>query len=180
MATLIPRRLLMIPLLGVAAFSFVPIIKPILGPIPQEEFNFLWRDGVCIQSTLSTCGAASVATILGYFGHETYEAKIAAEAYSYIGGTEAWYLARTARSRGFKVDFDSTSGFAPEGGLPVIAGVLIGSSGHFIAILEQNGDEFVVGDPLRGRVVLSRGDLEKRYQFTGFHMRISPKRTATR
>ena len=62
----------------------------------------------------------------------------------------------------------------------MIAGVLIGSSGHFIAILEQNGDEFVVGDPLRGRVVLSRGDLEKRYQFTGFHMRISPKRTATR
>lgn len=37
-------------------------------------------------------------------------------------------------------------------------------------VLEQNGDEFVIGDPMRGRELVSREDLEQRYEFTGFHM----------
>lgn len=174
-AALLPRMLLAIPLFGVAAFSIAPIIKPLIGPIPQGTFGDEWDGEVCLQSTPSTCGAASTATILKQFGADVTESELAAEAHSYAGGTEAWYLARAARSRGFDVHFEFNPGFSPEDGLPAVVGVRLGSIGHFIAILGQEGDKFIIGDPLRGRELLSREELEQRYDFTTFHMRISRK-----
>lgn len=171
-ATLMPRVLLFLPLLGVAAFSIAPIIKPFVGPIPAGSLQDEWDGGICLQSTPSTCGAASTATILKQLGVDSTESALAAEAHSYTGGTEAWYLARAARSRGFDVDFAFTAGFTPELGLPAVVGVRLGTIGHFIPILGQEGDQFIVGDPLRGRELLSREELEERYDFTGFHMRI--------
>ncbi len=174
-ATLLPRVLLLLPLLGVAAFSIAPIIKPFIGPIAGDALKDEWDGAVCLQSTPSTCGAASTATILRYLGGEAGESQLAAEAHSYNGGTEAWYLARAARSRGYDVHFDFGSSFSPDGGLPAVVGVRLGVVGHFIAILGQEGDRFLVGDPLIGRELLSRDDLQKRYAFTGFHMRIKNK-----
>lgn len=174
-ATFLPRLLLGFPLFVVAAFSIVPFIKPFVGPIPEGKLRAKWDGEVCLQSTSSTCGAASTATILKQLGTDATESEIAAEAHSYSGGTEAWYLARAARSRGFDVDFVFTSGFSPETGLPAVVGVRLGSIGHFIPILGRDGDLFVVGDPLRGRELLSREELNRRYKFTGFHMRIKPK-----
>lgn len=174
-ATLIPRFLLGIPLFGVAAFSIAPIIKPFIGPIPNGTFKNKWDGEVCLQSTPSTCGAASMATIMKLLGADVTESELAAEAHSYSGGTEAWYLARAARSRGFKVNFEFSHRFSPEHGLPAVVGVRLGSIGHFIAILGQKGDKFIIGDPLRGREVLSRQELEQRYDFTAFHMLIKHK-----
>jgi hypothetical protein len=99
------------------------------------------------------------------------------EAHSYSGGTEAWYLARAARARGFDARFEFGSGFSPERGLPAVIGVRLGSIGHFIAILDQEGDRFIVGDPLIGQELLSREEMEQRYDFTGFHMRIKRNKT---
>ena len=174
-ASLLPRVLLILPLLGVAAFSIAPIIKPFIGPIADNDLKDKWDGVVCLQSTPSTCGAASTATILRYLGGAASESELAAEAHSYNGGTEAWYLARAARSRGYDVHFEFASGFSPDGGLPAVVGVRLGVIGHFIAILCQKGDTFLVGDPLIGRELLSREDLQKRYSFTGFHMRIKSK-----
>lgn len=172
-ATLLPRVILILPLFGVAAFSITPIIKPFIGPIPANTFRDEWDKEVCLQSTPSTCGAASTATILRQLGIEVEESELAKEAHSYSGGTEAWYLARAARSRGLKSHFDFGSGFSPEQGLPAVVGVQLGSIGHFIAVLGQENDQFVVGDPMQGRELLSREELHKRYSFTGFHMRFT-------
>ncbi len=172
LATFLPRVLRILPLLGVAVLSTAPIIKPFIGPISADTFKDLWDGEVCLQSTPSTCGAASTATILRYLGAEATELGVAEEAHSYSGGTEAWYLARTARSRGFNARFDFSSGFSPERGLPAVVGVRLGLIGHFIAILGREGDRFIVGDPLIGRELLSREDMDKRYDFTGFHMQI--------
>jgi len=174
-ATLLPRALLFLPLLGVAAFSIAPIIKPFVAPIPCGTIHNKWDGEICLQSTGSTCGAASIATILKHLGVNMTEPQLAAEAHSYAGGTEAWYLARAARARGLAVDFISTHGFTPEAGLPAVVGVRLGSIGHFIPILGQKDDRFIVGDPLRGREFLSRKELDERYDFTGFHMRIKNK-----
>jgi Peptidase C39 family len=174
-STLLPRMLLFLPLFGVAAFSITPILKPFIGPIPDGSLQHQWDGEVCLQSTGSTCGAASTATVLKHFDVDVTESELAAEAHSYMGGTEAWYLARAARRRGFSVDFVFMPGFTPEDGLPAVVGVQMGSMGHFIAILREEGDQFVVGDPLRGREMLSRGELDERYDFTGFHMRIKNK-----
>ncbi len=173
-ATLLPRLLLALPLFGVVAISVVPILKPLIGPIPQDHFKNLWDEEVCMQSTASTCGAASTATILKLLGIDVTELEIAKEAHSYIAGTEAWYLARSLRSRGCHVVFDFRSGFSPENGLPAVVGVRLGIAGHFIAVLGREGDRFIIGDPLRGREMLTLEELEERYEFTGFHMRIKP------
>lgn len=171
-ATLLPRVLLIVPLLGVVAFSAAPILKPFINPIPKDAWQNTWDGEVCLQSTSSTCGAASTATILKHFGVEVTEAELAAEAHSYGGGTEAWYLARAARSRGFDVDFKFTPGFPTENGLPAVVGVRLGSIGHFIPIIGLEGNRYRVGDPLRGQERLSREELLERYEFTGFQMRI--------
>lgn len=168
---MLPRRLLMVPLLGVAAVAAAPVIKPVFGPLALHSWEEKWRDGVCLQSTGSTCGPASVATILRYLGREASEAELAREAHSYAGGTEAWYLARAARARGCETRFDLGQGFDPDGGLPAMAGVRLGGLGHFIAILSRNGGHFVVADPMRGREEISADSLTRSYEFTGFHLR---------
>jgi len=171
-ASILPRGILFIPLLGVAFFSFVPIAKPLIGPFQDGVFSHQWDGDICLQSAASTCGAATTATILKRFGKDASEKEIAREAHSYRGGTEAWYLARCVRSRGLRANFDFASGFNPEASLPAMVGVRFGSIGHFIPILERQGDQFVIGDPLRGPELLSEEKLLKRYEFTGFHMTV--------
>ena len=171
-ATLLTRRILILPLLGVAAFSIAPVIKPFIGPIPANVLQDEWKGEICLQSTPSTCGAASTATIIKYLGGEATEPELAAKAHSYTGGTEAWYLARAARSRGFQVEFTNFSDSLPVDELPALVGVMLGSVGHFIPILGQEGDRFIVGDPLRGRELMSQDKLLQRYELTGFLMRI--------
>ena len=175
LATFLPRLLLILPLIGVTAFTIGPLIKPFIGPIDSGVMRDKWDGKICLQSTPSTCGAASTATILKHFGIDASEAELAAEAHSYDGGTEAWYMARAARSRGLDVAFDFHPDFAPEGGLPAVVGVRLGSIGHFIAIIGREGERFIVGDPLRGRELLTLEELRQRYGFTGFHMRLKSK-----
>ena len=171
-ASLLPRMVRILPLAGVVASSVAPFLKPFIGPIPAGTLRDTWDGEVCLQSTPSTCGAASTATILKHLGHDATESELAAEAHSYNRGTEAWYLARAIRARGFDVDFEIAPGFHPEPGLPAVVGVGLGSIGHFIPILGQEGDHFIVGDPLHGREFLTLEELQQRYRFTGFHMRI--------
>ena len=172
-ASLLHRLFLVIPLFGVAAFSIVPLLKPIFGPIPEGTLQDTWDGQVCLQSTPSTCGAASTATILTELGKATSESEIAAAAHSYIGGTEAWHLARAIRARGFKADFQFSNGFDSSIPFPAVAGVTIGSAGHFIPILSKDGDRYRIGDPLVGEETLTEKELLIRYRFTGFYMPIS-------
>ncbi|MFC7338155.1 cysteine peptidase family C39 domain-containing protein [Haloferula chungangensis] len=174
-ASLLHRLMLVIPLFGVAAFSIVPLLKPIFGPIPEGSLSEKWDGKVCLQSTPSTCGAASTATILTYLGKPTTEAEIAADAHSYVGGTEAWYLARAIRARGYKAHFNLTKGFDEHAEFPALVGVTIGSLGHFIAILSKEGDRYHVGDPLVGDETLTEKELLIRYRFTGFYLPVSQR-----
>jgi hypothetical protein len=47
-----------------------------------------------------------------------------------------------------------------------------GNSGHFIALLGRADDNYIVGDPLAGKLVLSRSALLDKYTFTGFFMQL--------
>ncbi|MFA6240954.1 MAG: cysteine peptidase family C39 domain-containing protein [Candidatus Hydrogenedentales bacterium] len=158
---------LLLMVLGIAA----PYAKPMLAPVDPSVYRNTWRDGVCIQSTAS-CGAASVATILKHFGIDATEKEIALECYTYVAGTENWYLARALRRRGLKVTFCIDPPLPEVLPVPCIAGVNMGAAGHFITILEQNGDSYVVGDPLVGRATYSKEDLFREFRFTGFFMAV--------
>lgn len=178
-ASLLPRFLLIIPLLVTALMGVVPFVKPIMAPLSWELLSDQWTDGLCRQSTSSTCGPASLATILKSHGvNEISENQLAWESYSYAGGTEAWYLARTARRRGMKILFRTESDpkkLLEELQPPAIIGVELGGSvGHFITILEKQGDRLLVGDPLETKKWLSYGELEEHYHaITGFAMEVN-------
>ena len=170
MASILPRFLLTVPLLGVVGLSVAPFVKPFLGPLGDGALVDRWEEGICKQSTGSTCGAASVATILRSFGAEMTERDLAVAAHSYAGGTEAWYLARAVRERGFKARFQFADGFEPGMTFPAVVGVRWGTIGHFIPIMGKHGNQFVIGDPTVGRETLSSDALHERYEFTGFYM----------
>jgi len=169
-AALLPRRWLAPALAGIVALSIAPFAKPLIGPLPDGVLRDEWNGAVCLQSTQSTCGAASVATLLRANGVAAREADLAREAHSYQGGTEAWYLARAIRARDCRVRFPFAHGFDDDVALPAMAGVRMRTYGHFIPILARNADGFVIGDPLRGEERLTREALLARYDFTGFYM----------
>jgi ABC-type bacteriocin/lantibiotic exporter with double-glycine peptidase domain len=105
---------------------------------------------------------------------QTTEEQIARESYTSRTGTENWYLARTLRGRGLDVQFLLLKPNEPWP-FPAIAGVRLssaGNSGHFVAVLGHEGDNYILGDPLDGKVVLSRSAFEKIYSFTGFFMTV--------
>lgn len=173
-AALLPRRWLVLPLLATTGAALGPFLKPVLGPLPEREFRKVWTKTVCIQSTLATCGPASLATILRATGREAKERDIARAVHSYRGGTEAWYLARYARARGLNAEFRHGKGFPEHVRWPAIIGVTVGDGrGHFIPILGREGGRYFVGDPMIGPERLSREELERRYGFTGFALEIA-------
>jgi hypothetical protein len=169
-ATWLPRVLLVLPLGGFLGASLVPYLKPVLWRIEEKDFADHWEEGVCRQSTFSTCGPASLATILRRHGVEVTEREIAQSAHSYQGGTEAWYLARYARARGMKTRFVLHESFDPDVEFPAIVGVKNGTSGHFIAVLGCADGRVTVADLLYGRETLSFDEFHERYRSTGFHL----------
>jgi hypothetical protein len=169
-ASLLPRMFLILPLFAVLVTAVIPHVKPMLVPLSDAEFHDKWQGNACLQSTASTCGPASVATILRHFGINTTEQAIAHSAFSYEGGTEAWYLARYVRSCGLSPRFIFRATFSPEAGQPALVGVRIGRAGHFIAVLDVRGDLVTVADPLSGETQLTLTEFRHHYEFTCFHM----------
>lgn len=167
---LLPRALLGFSLFALLALAVVPYIKPVVGRLPDNLFNEQSQGHVCLQSTPSTCGPASVTTILRHLGLPASERTTARAAFSYAGGTEAWYLARYVRARGLSPRFAFRRTFSPAVGQPAVVGVRVGGYGHFIAVLDLHGDQITFVDPLHGEERLSLAEFQRRYKFTGFHM----------
>ena len=172
-AAWLPRRALLLPLLATTGAALGPFLKPVLAPLPEERFREIWTKDVCIQSTFATCGPASLATILRAHGIEARERDIARAAHSYLGGTEAWYLAREARAWGLRPEFRREAGFPEALRWPAIVGVKVEEGrGHFIPFLGREGERYLVGDPMIGPERLTRAELERRYRFTGFALQL--------
>jgi hypothetical protein len=147
-----------------------PHLKPIVAPLPASCFQDRWSDGVCLQSTSSSCGAASAATLLRACGLGATEAEIARRCFTSLGGTENWYLARFIRRQGFVVRMITGLGSAERIPVPCIAGVRIGGAGHFIPVIAESATMYVTGDPLVGRQEWPKDRLRQQFGFTGFFM----------
>ncbi|MDF7800393.1 cysteine peptidase family C39 domain-containing protein [Pontiellaceae bacterium B1224] len=151
----------------------IPYLKPILDPLSKEQLNDRWKDDVCLQSTPSSCGAASAATVFKLLGLNMQESELAEECLTSSGGTENWYIARAFRKRGFGVNYRIEKQFPPDLKLPAIAGVRVGNYGHFIAILERSNGVYITGDPLKGREEIPVDLILNAFDFTGFFMEIN-------
>ncbi len=153
--------------LWLAAFA-----KPLLRLLPASEIRERVVDGVCLQSTPSTCGPCAAATVLRQLGHEVGEGALAQEASSTTSGTLNWLLVRAVRERGFAAHFS-----APESVVdvtpPAIIGVRIGSIGHFVALLAVAGDTVVIGEPLTGLRRMRLADFQRSYTFDHLAIEVS-------
>ncbi len=153
----------------------LPFSKSALAPVDLSLLKPVCNTEVCLQSTTSTCGPSSAATILKLHGVQSSERELARAAFTYKGGTESWYLARALRNRGFKTEFILQRTESANIPAPSIAGVVLpGGTGHFIAILDSTPEAITIGDPLSGKSVIRRADLRKQYQFTGFFLSVQP------
>jgi hypothetical protein len=148
-----------------------PYAKPILRPLDKSLLQENWKDGVCLQSTPSTCGPASAATIIRSLGKNVTEAELANESLTYAGGTENWYLVRALRKRGFNPEFRLVAPESREFPTSAIAGVkLPQGTGHFIALISGDGTNYLGSDPLTGRFTATLTELKSDYRFTGFFL----------
>lgn len=173
LASLLPRMALVAILIPTFAISTIPYLKQLIAPLDARQISSRWENKACLQTTSSTCGPASIATILGNFGVETTEKEVALHAFTCNGGTEAWYLARYARNRGLKAHFDFRPGLPADLQLPALVGVRIGHAGHFIPVLTRKDNLVTIADPLFGLETIELKDLNRRYQLTGFHLSVS-------
>lgn len=148
--------------------TLTPFLKPILLPIAfGGPFRDAWEDGVCLQSTMATCGPCSLATVSRALGVPMSEREAARGAYSGMTGTEAWYLLRYARRRGLTARYRDGAELAGVSA-PAILGVTVGGgAGHFIILLGRERGRMLVGDPLSGRILLDEPSFAELYEFTG-------------
>jgi len=149
----------------------IPFVKPLLDPIDLDRLRDRCDGEVCMQSTFSTCGPSSAATLLKAFGQTASEKQLARECLTSRGGTEIWYIARAFERRGFRTQvlIQAAESLSPPS--PAIAGVVLpGGAGHFIAIVSATSTAVTIGDPMKGKLVVNRADLENYYHFTGFFL----------
>lgn len=173
LSALLPRWCRVVIVSGVVFLAFLPFAKPVWAPLDLDALENTWADGAARQSSRSTCGPASAATVLATLGIATQEVELAKAAHSSGTGTEAWYLARAIRRKGAEVDFLTNVNFPSEAPLPCIAGVkLLGGTGHFIPILAKEGSRYRIGDPLRSGEWVEEAELLRKYEFTGFCMAV--------
>lgn len=144
----------------------LPYIKPLLRPL-QTNLNNKWLDNVAIQTTPSTCGPSSLATIFKFYGKEDTEANIAKHSFTSATGTENWYLARYAHNQGFTYQFLNEP-ILDKVPTPAIIGVRLGYIGHFITLLSHQNGVYEVADPLTGREWLSVKQFYQKYHYSGF------------
>ncbi len=151
----------------------VPYLKQIFLRPDWNKYEDRWTEGVCLQSSESSCGPASAATLLRHFGRTATESKIARAAFTTRRGTENWYLLRVIHRRGLGANFVVVAPGVDNLHFPAIAGVRLNDAdkaGHFITILGLTGEKVVIGDPLNGLEELTLEELGQRYTFTGFYL----------
>jgi hypothetical protein len=158
--------------LGVA----IPYLKQTFLRPHWNDFSDRWSEGVCLQSSESSCGPASAATLLSLFGKPASEKQIAQEAFTSRRGTENWYLIRTLRRQGLNAEYLIDPPGSVDLHSPSITGVRLGGqtgTGHFIAVLEKETNGFIIADPLTGRKMMTEKQLLNRYYFTGFSILVT-------
>ena len=154
-------------------FLLIPFIKPIISPVNKyNKIQNKWKDDICIQTTGSTCGPSSMATIFKFYGINKTEEEIARNAFTSGSSTELWYLIRYARNQGLKVKVYNNKKLN-EIPSPAIIGTKIGGNvGHFITILEKKDNKFIIGDSLTGKKEMEQNDFEKEYVYDGIGIHI--------
>jgi len=164
----IGRDLVRLFIIGVGALLiFIPFAKPILLPVAMSHhWVSRWQDGICLQTTPSTCGPATLATLLAGFGIHRSECKVARATFACASGTELWYLMRYARKQGLHASYRTRSDIS-QVHAPAIIGTNVGDGGHFISLLRAECGCLTIGDPMGQKLTISAREFNQHFTFSG-------------
>lgn len=138
-------------------------------PRCYRESRGVWMEGVCLQSTSFTCGAASVVTVARALGRPDvveHEAAALANTIPKRGVNDLGAaMALRALIPGADVDFRACPMEEIDSlPLPCLAPIKYSVwFDHMTVLLEVDGDRVVIGDPLHGRVEYTRETLAGRW-----------------
>lgn len=129
------------------------------------------RMPVLISDTMTECGAACLAMVLGYFGRRITVEECAKQCFVGRDGASALAVAAAARGYGLRVTpyrLERLEDLAQLDG----PAILYWGFNHFVVLEQFRGPDAVIVDPARGRVVVDRQELDE--NFTGVALAISP------
>jgi len=162
---------------------FFAAIWPFIAPMLQRgELSHLQTkidsDGICLQSTVYTCGPAAAVTGLRKLGFAAEEGQVAIlSCTSDLEGTPVDMLAEALRREygkdGLTAEcrcFKSVSELKGMGLVLALTkyGLL---EDHWLVIFDVTENEVIVGDPLSGLVRLSHEEFSRRWRFIGIVLR---------
>jgi hypothetical protein len=150
---------------GLLPPTFTLAARPALAQL-QTRID---RNDICRQTTGYTCGPAAAVTCLSRMGIRAQEGDLAIEAQCAPSfGTDAPLLTRTLNT--LYPAIHCTYAYFPtleSIPLPAVADCELSSiGGHYVALLEVHGDEVILGDPISGRVRLSRAQFMEEWKGT--------------
>jgi hypothetical protein len=85
---------LAISVLVAAMLLIAPFGKQLFFKLDYSQLRDRWNDGICQQTSPSTCVPASCATIIRMLGGNLTEQELARDAGTNKRGTEIWYMMR--------------------------------------------------------------------------------------
>lgn len=164
--------------IGTSYFVIVPFLDPVFLYVKMKGTDTWIEDGVCIQTTNSTCGAASAVTVLREFDIEAEERELALAAST----TRSWGTSEHMLARGIEQMYHDdgisceVKVFDEPGQLknccPVIAIVKYRPMvDHYVAVLAVDDKMVLIGDPLSGRERLTRQEFKDKWRQIGIVVR---------
>lgn len=161
-----------------ALFSLRVVVLPNVLPVFARPAlarikTMIDRDGVCIQQTPYTCGAAAAVTGLRKIGISAEEGPLAVWCYTSQFGTTPDELAAALKShfesQGLRLQYRRFKSVEEMKGLPVVLAVVKYGflTDHFVAVLNVSDKSVLVGDPLSGRSEVSHEEFAKNWRYCG-------------
>jgi hypothetical protein len=150
---------------GLLPAMFILAARPALARL-QTRID---KNAICHQTTGYTCGPAAAVTCLARMGIRAQEGELAIQAHCASAfGTDGPFLAATLNQLYPAIhcayDWFPSLDAVP---LPAVCDCEIkGVGGHYVALLEVLADAVIVGDPMSGRVRLSRGQFLEEWKGT--------------
>lgn len=165
------------------AHLLMPIARPLISP--THVVTSQWKDGVCLQSEESTCGAAAAATLLSLKGIPSTEQEMIRFCLTSRQGTEplgvyrGLKIASSRLGRDARVASADPDEWLTKKQLPNVALIRFDQSksgsvrwllgprgeGHAIVVLGFEDGHWLLADPAVGRIRWNDSDFRRR--FTG-------------
>jgi len=165
-----------IPLLAVSGLAALmllaaPFVKQMFFRLDYSMMKDQWKNGICKQSSGTSCIPASCVTVVRMLGGNVTERELATESGTCHSGTEIWYVKRALRRHGYELEAHVARSLK-DMSAPAVLGC--GTSGHVVVLMSKTDSGVEIGDPLGTRKYYTWDALEGSYQPKPIYFVIKP------